>query len=103
MSCIELDCLLVKALLLAEDLVELCSSDEGHDEIQTHIILEQVIHTAEEDVIALKHDIFLEHSAVDLVVLDENILTKTFDRIELIFSLQLSQKDFAEGTSSNDH
>ena len=39
LSGIELDSLLRKTLLLAEDLVELCSSDEGHDEVQAHIIL----------------------------------------------------------------
>ena len=49
--------ILIKSLLLLENLVQLTAINERHDEVETGIRLEQVLHTAEEGVISLKENV----------------------------------------------
>jgi hypothetical protein len=100
LSCIELDNIFWESLLALEDLVELSSSDEGHNKVETELRLEQIIHAHKEGVIATEQNIFLELSIIDLVILEENIFSDRLYGIKLLILLQFSKVDFAECASA---
>jgi hypothetical protein len=75
LSCVELNYVLRESFLALEDFVELSTSNEGHDEVESKLRLEQVVHTYQERVVAREQYIFLKFSIVDLIELKENILS----------------------------
>ena len=60
LACVELDNFLGESLVLEHDLVKLSTPDERHHEVETHIVLEQVVHAHDEWMITFKHDIFFK-------------------------------------------
>ena len=54
LCCVELDNILIEALLLLEYFVQLSAINERHYEVETGIRLEQIVHTAKERVISFK-------------------------------------------------
>lgn len=95
---------LVESLLLLVNLVELTTLNEWHDEIKSHLVLKDVVHTNQEWVVALEHDLFFEDGAVNLVHLDKDILSNGFDGILLIVLLwEFSQEHLSECSSSKHH
>jgi len=65
--------------------------------------LEQKVHTDQKWVITLKHDIFLQQSVVNLVILNEDIFPDRLNGVEFLVLFELSQENFSEGTSTDDH
>ena len=103
LSSIEFHCILIEALLRLEHLVELTTTDKGHHEVETKIVLEQVLHANEERMVALEHDVFLQNRVVDLLVLNQNVFPNRFDGIKLLVFLQLCKEDFTECAPANYH
>lgn len=56
---VELHYVLGEPLSSLEYLVKLASTDKGHDEIESEVRLEQVVHANQERVVTRKEDIFL--------------------------------------------
>lgn len=81
LSGVELDNLFSESLLLLENFIEFTSFYEGHDEIESELGLEQVIHSYEERMITREQDVFLQLSVVNLIILEQNILSDRFDCI----------------------
>jgi uncharacterized protein YheU (UPF0270 family) len=75
LSCVELNYVLREPFLALEDLVELSSSNEGHDEVESELRLEQVVHTYQERMVTGEQYIFLKLCIIDLIELKENILS----------------------------
>lgn len=55
--------------------------------------------------IALEHNVLLQHGTLDLVVLDEDVFPQALHRIQLVFFLtfQLRQEDLSKCATANDH
>ena len=103
LSSIENDLRLTEPPLSAKNLVELSASNEGHDEVKSQLILEQVFHSNQEGVVALKHNVFLKNGVLYLVLLNQDILSDGLHSIEFIVGFELSQEDLAKGAPSDDH
>ena len=54
---------------------QLSSSDESHHEEDLLLSLEDVVHTDEEWMVCLHHNVLLKLCALNLVVVDDNILS----------------------------
>ena len=72
---VEAGSVLREASDLAQVHEKLATSDESHDEENLLLSLEHVAHSDEEWVIRLQKDIFLQSGRLDLIVLDDNILS----------------------------
>lgn len=94
--------ILWEALLGLEDFVELAAPDERHHEVESGFALEEVVHSDQEWVVGLEHDVFLEHSRLDLVVLDQHVLANSFDCVQLLltFDDQFTQVHAAKRASA---
>ena len=62
--------MLGKTPLGFEEAVELTTPDEGHDEEETEIAHEEVLHTHKELVLTFEHDVFFQFRIFDLVIFD---------------------------------
>lgn len=51
----------------------------------------------------IKHDLLLKKSAVDLIVLNEDILPNRLDGIQLLVVLLFHKKDLTESATAKDH
>ena len=100
---IEDDSRLLEPPLALEYLVELSSSNEGHHEVEPEVVLEEVLHTDEERVVALEHDVLLQNRVLHLVVLDQDVLPNGLDCKELLSRLELSKEHLSKGSSSDNH
>jgi len=60
---------------------QLSSSNELHDEENLLVCLEDVLHTNKEWMIGLEQYIFLEKGTLNLVVVKDNILSKTLHSV----------------------
>lgn len=89
--------------MLEVDLVELAASDEGHDEVEAELVLEEVVHADEEGVLQVHHDVHLRRRVFDLLLLDQDVFSDGLDRIELAHTGQLSQVNPPECAPSNYH
>jgi len=56
---VELDYIFREPLLALEDFVELTTSDERHDKVQSELRLEEIVHANQERMITAEQDIFL--------------------------------------------
>ena len=61
---------------LSEVHEQLTATDKLHHKVQLGVSLENVLHTHEERMIGLLQDLLLKHSRFDLVVINNDILTK---------------------------
>lgn len=86
----ELDDVFREAFVLEVDLVELAATDEGHDEVEAELVLEEVVHADEEGVLQVHHDVHLRRRVFDLLLLDQDVFADGLDRIELAHARQLS-------------
>jgi len=99
---VELDDVLWESLLALEHLVQLSSSNEGHDEVQAELRLEEVVHSHQEWVVAAEQDILLKLGVIHLIILEEHILSDGLDRVQYLILLQLCEVDFTESTPTKD-
>ena len=76
--------MLLEPPLGLEESVELTTSDERHDEEQSEVRHEQVLHSNQELVLALEHDVLLQLGVLNLVVFNQYILSNDFDGVELL-------------------
>ena len=98
---IEPDHWLRQTLLHLEDLVELASFDKRHDEVETLRGLEQVVHTTQEGMITSEENVLLQLGILDLLVIEQDILTDCLDGVELIIiNWQLSQENFTKSATT---
>ena len=99
---VELDDVLWEPLLALEHLVQLSSSNEGHDEVQAELRLEEVVHAHQEWVVAAEQYVLLQLGVVHLIILEEHILSDGLDRVEYLILLQLREVHLTEGTPAKD-
>lgn len=94
--------ILWEALLGLKDFVKLAASDERHHEVESGFALEQVVHSDQEWMVGLEHDVFLEHSRLDLVVLNQHVLANCFNCVQLLltFDDQFTQVHAAKRASA---
>lgn len=98
---VELDHLFGQSLLFLKDLVKLATPDEGHNEVEPCLCLEQEVHAYQEGVIHSKKNIFFKLGALYLVVFYENIFADHFNSVFLPSGCQYSEIDLAEGASAD--
>lgn len=103
LSGVEPDDLLGEPLLLQEDFVQLSTSNERHDKVESKVVLEEVVHSYEERMVALEHDVLFEDCAVNLILLNQNVLSDTLYSIQSLIALHLSKEHLTKGSSANDH
>lgn len=80
---------------------EFSTSHKSHDEEDLLLSLENVMHANKERVVCLHQDIFLKLSALNLIIIDDDIFPQRFHSIYLFASFLLNQKHFTEASSSN--
>lgn len=103
LSSVELDNLFSESLLFLEHLIKFTPLHEGHNEIETELGLEQVVHSNKERMITRKQDIFLQLGIIDLVILEQHILSDGFNSIENLVLFELGQIDLTKSTSAKYH
>lgn len=77
---------------------QLASLDKLHEEIDSELILEDILHVDEEGVVYLAQNIFLELDVLHLLVLQDNIFADAFHRVQLLGHLMLHEEHLSEGT-----
>ena len=83
MRSVEFDNFFRKPFLLLEDLIEFTAINEWHDEVKTCIRLEHVFHAAKERVVGFEQDVLFKRRRLDLVVLDQHVLSDSLDSVFL--------------------
>ena len=101
LNCIEAGPVLRESSHLAQVHEELATSDESHDKENLLVCLEHVAHSNEEGMISLQKDVFLQPSRLDLIILNDDVLSERFHRVHLLASPLFNQKDLAEGAATN--
>ena len=84
LSDVELDNDLVKFLIFAQVGIHVATRDVRHDEVETGVGLEEVLHPAKVLVLRLEHNAQLVESALDLVSVDKFVFSDALDRVETI-------------------
>lgn len=83
---------------------EIAAVDIFHDEVQAvHGLETRVKLDQERGLAGLGQHALLHHRALDVVVLDDDVLFEDFDCVKLVGSLALGQHDFAERTLAENH
>lgn len=77
---------------------ELTALDELHQEVDTVLILEDVLHVDQEWVIDLAQDVFLQLDVLHLLILENDILANDFHGEQLLGSNLLDKEHLTEGT-----
>jgi len=103
LSGVELDDLFGEPLLLQEDFVELSASNERHHKVKSKVVLEKVVHSNKERVIALEHDVLFEDGAINLILLDQNVLSNALYSVQSLVTFHLSKEHLTKSSSTNDH
>lgn len=85
---VKLDRSFGKPLAFQEMLVELSSSYERHHKVKSELVLEHIVHTAQEWVLSLQKNVSLQLRAFNLISFDENIFSDRLDCIELSILFQ---------------
>lgn len=70
--------------------------DEVHQEIDSKIILENVVHADNEWMLDIVEDVFLKLQAVKKVLVNDNILSYSFHGVHLLRLSVLNKENFAE-------
>lgn len=81
---------------------EFSSSDESHNEEDLLFSLENVMHANQEWVISLHQNLFFQFSALNLVIIYDDILSQRFHSEDFAGIFFLDQEYFTEATSSDD-
>lgn len=76
---------------------QLATLDKLHEEVNSKLILEDVLHVHEEGVVDSIQNIFFELDIFHLLVLNYNVLTDTLHSVQLTILCVLHQEHFAEG------
>jgi hypothetical protein len=102
LSSVELNHVLRESLPRLEYFVELASSDEGHDEVESQLRLEQVVHAHQEGVVARKENVLLQLGIVHLIELQQDVLPYRLDSVKVgrLLRLKFSQVYLAECASA---
>mmetsp|Transcript_46424 Transcript_46424/g.61484 ORF Transcript_46424/g.61484 Transcript_46424/m.61484 type:complete len:245 (+) Transcript_46424:821-1555(+) len=98
LSCEELSLVLREHSHLNEMAEELTTLDKLHEEVDTVLVLEDILHVDEEGVVDLTQDVFLELDVFHLLVLQNDILPDDLHGVELAGLRMLDEEDLAEGT-----
>jgi hypothetical protein len=75
-------------------LVELTSSDERHYKVKSQVILKHIVHSTEERVLSLQQNVSLKLCTLNLICLNQHVLSNRLDRIQFTRSLENSEEDF---------
>ena len=81
---------------------QLATTNESHHEKDFSFGLEDVTHTNEEGMVRLKQDVFLKPCWLDLIILNDNILSQWLHRIDLLWASLLHEEHLTEGAATND-
>lgn len=77
---------------------EFATLDELHQEVDTVLILEYVLHVDQEWVIDLAQDVFLQLNILHLLIFENDILANDLHGEQLLGSNLLDQEHLTEGT-----
>jgi len=80
---------------------QLSTSDELHDEENLKVSLEDILHTNEERMISFLQDIFLEHSRLNLIVVQNDVLSEGFHGIDRARVFLLDKEHFSKTSLTN--
>ena len=100
LRCVKSHSVLVQTLLRLVNLIELTTSDKRHDEVKSQLVLKEVVHSHQERMVALEHDVFFEDGVVDLVHFDQDIFSYRLDGVELLVEAEFGEEDFSNGSTT---
>ena len=80
---------------------ELATLDENHQEIDSKIVLEHILHIDQEGMVDLIENIFFEIYVLHLIVLQNKILADTLHSEQLTGSLLLYEEHFSKSPLAN--
>jgi hypothetical protein len=90
-----------EALDLVKVAEELAALDEVHEEVDSVLVLEHVVHAHDEGVLDRVEDIFLELDVLELLIVDDYVLADALHRIDALRVHVLDQVDLAKGALAN--
>lgn len=99
---VEAGTLLREASHLSQVHEKFTATNESHHEENLLLRLEHVAHTDKEGVIGLEQDVLFESSRLNLVVLDDHVLSQRLHRVHLVRTSLLHQEHFSERATTND-
>ena len=93
---------LVEAALLAQVVEEGATTYVLHEEVETVVVLEDVVHLQDELVVRLKEDVFLVLCVLDLLFVNEHVFVDSLHCVQLSCELIRNEEHLAEGALVND-
>ena len=80
---------------------QLTSLDEVHQEVNSVVVLEHILHVDQEGMVNSVKNIFLKLDVLHLLVFDNNVLSDTLHCVQLACGLVLHEEDLTESTLAN--
>ena len=99
----EFSLLFCEALVSFEDLVELATINEGHDEVQAKLRLKDVINPTKERMVGLQEDLHLEDSVFNCALSQNFVLSNGLHGILLFRALVLAKVNTTKSSRANLH
>ena len=93
--------LIRQLLLLGEDAVQLSTSDEVHQEVNSELSLEDVLHANDEWMLDTKHDMLLQSQVLKLLRVDHNIFPDALHSINLLRLFVADHVHFSKRSLAN--
>jgi hypothetical protein len=93
---VELSLRLRQFFVLGKDTVELSSSDEVHEEVNTKFLLEHVLHADNEGMFDAEHDVLFQSQVLQLLRVNDHVLPDALHCINLASSLVHHHVDLSE-------
>ena len=102
LSSIELGTLLREAGSISQVHEKLTTSHKPHDEEYLRLCLEYIAHANQEGMISLHENLFFKLSALNLIVIEDDIFSEGFHCIHFLRALLLYKEDLTKATSADD-
>lgn len=102
LSSIELRSLLREAGSISQVHEKLTTSHKPHDKEYLRLRLEHIAHANKEWMVSLHENLFLKLSALNLIVIEDDIFSERFHSINILRALLLNKEYFTKATSADD-
>ena len=80
---------------------ELTTLDEFHQEIDTELVLEDVLHVNQKWMVDGAQDIFFKLDVLHLLILQDDVLADALHCVELLGAHMLNKENLTKGTLAN--
>lgn len=91
----------IKSLHLIQMTEELTSLNEVHQEVNSEVVLEHIIHAHDEWVLHVVKNVLFKLKTIKEVLVDNDIFSNSFHGIDFLGNAVLNEEDFTESALTN--